>query len=349
MAYLIQLDGLRAFAILAVMEWHFVGNTRPPGPLNFPWGAFGVDLFFVLSSFLVTRSLLQIRGRTNDEHVPLVQLLKFYVRRYLRLTPVYYSALVLAALMHVPLVRESFWWHVSYLSNFYLSQEGWKPYVAHLWYLAAQEQFLIFWAPTILFLPRRYLSSVVALTILCGPLSRILMADLDTVTFYVMPFGYLEVLGLGSLLALSANSPRMQRWWTAFSLPFIGGMLAALVIAVHILRLPSSVSLLLENVPSMLFCTWLLAHVLEHEKGWLSRLLQTSPLIHLGRISYPIYIWHIFLIYVVFSLLPPFGFNPPQSLTSRLALLFTFSVVVGTLALYWIQRPVDKIRHSLGL
>jgi len=287
MGYLIQVDALRAFAILAVMEWHFVGNTRHSGLLSFPWGTFGVDLFFVLSSFLVTRSLLQIRARANDEHVPLVQLLKFYVRRYLRLTPVYYSALLLAALMHVPPVRESFWWHVSYLSNFYLSQEGWKPYVMHLWYLAAQEQFLVFWAPTILFVPRRYLSTVVILTILCGPLSRLWMADLDKVTFYVMPFGYLEVLGLGSLLALSANSPRMQRWWKPFTSSFIGSVLAALVVAVYILGLPTSVSLLLENVPMMLFCAWLLAHVLQNQKGWLSRLLQVPPLIYLGRISSP--------------------------------------------------------------
>jgi len=125
MGYLIQVDALRAFAILAVMEWHFVGNTLHSGLLSFPWGIFGVELFFVLSSFLVTRSLLQIRERAaNDEHVQLAHLLKFYVRRYYRLTPVYYTALVLAALINVPHVRDSFWWHVSYLSNFYLSQEG---------------------------------------------------------------------------------------------------------------------------------------------------------------------------------------------------------------------------------
>src|SRR6266487_5054745 len=120
MGYLTRLDGLRALAILAVMEWHFGGNMHPLGNFYFPWGMFGVDLFLLISAFLVTRSLLQIREKTEDDDVPLVQLLKFYARRYLRLTPVYYSALVVAAFMGVPLVRESFWWHVSYLSNSYL-------------------------------------------------------------------------------------------------------------------------------------------------------------------------------------------------------------------------------------
>jgi len=113
------------------------------------------------------------------------------------------------------------------------------------------------------------------------------MADLDAVTVYVMPFGYLDVLGLGSFLALSASSPRMQRWWKPFASSFIGSVLATVMVAIHFMGLPNSVSLLLQNVPMMLFCTWLLARVVLNQKGWLSRLLQIPPLIYLGRIITP--------------------------------------------------------------
>lgn len=115
-----QLDGLRALAVFAVLWTHYV----PPAlwPLGLNPGHFGVQLFFVLSGFLITGILLQERSATLSGPQTMVTALRqFYLRRFLRIFPLFYAVLLVAFLVNIPLVRESLPWHVFYLSNVYLS------------------------------------------------------------------------------------------------------------------------------------------------------------------------------------------------------------------------------------
>ena len=131
-----SLDGVRALAFLAVF-W----NHARPDPYN--WGAMGVQVFFALSGFLITRILAQ-----SESGQPGADLRRFYIRRTLRIFPLYYTLLVLIGLIRG--WNDPFW-HLTYTYNIkvYLVH-GFDPVLAHFWTLCVEEQFyliypLIFW------------------------------------------------------------------------------------------------------------------------------------------------------------------------------------------------------------
>lgn len=146
-AYMPHLDGLRAFAVGLVIYSHWM-----PGHYQFklPWGSAGVQLFFVLSGFLITGILL--RCRTSVARLSALR--AFYVRRILRIFPLFYCVLLLAYVLNIEPVRETVFWHLPYLSNFYFFSIGrWDGDISHFWSLAVEEQFYLFWPAIVMFVP----------------------------------------------------------------------------------------------------------------------------------------------------------------------------------------------------
>ena len=135
-----ELDGLRAFAFAAVAVHHW-----RPRHFDFPLVS-GVHLFFVLSGFLITGILLDARTRneTSASQGVLPTLRAFYVRRFLRIFPLYYAALAIATWFDVAGLRQSWPWHASYLSNYQIFlKNDWIGLVGHFWTLAVEEQFYL--------------------------------------------------------------------------------------------------------------------------------------------------------------------------------------------------------------
>src|SRR5262249_6679914 len=137
--YMPQLDSLRAVAVGLVLLYHFWRPARQ----SVHFGGIGVRLFFVLSGFLITGILLQSRTLVDrGETEARVAIRHFYIRRFLRIFPLYYFALAVACLGNVYDARAGIVWHVSYLSNVYFFLENaaqpgrWGGSVAHLWSLA---------------------------------------------------------------------------------------------------------------------------------------------------------------------------------------------------------------------
>ena len=123
--YMPQLDALRAIAVGAVILHHFLplGRFIPYDFVTF--GDLGVRLFFVLSGFLITGILLKCKSKVDlGDESPSFELRQFYVRRFLRIFPVYYLTLAIVAILNVPTVRTTFFWHLSYLSNVYFALRG---------------------------------------------------------------------------------------------------------------------------------------------------------------------------------------------------------------------------------
>jgi len=166
---LTSLDGLRGIAILAVIAEHTLRLFHPTSALSRLWAAFqesswaGVDLFFVLSGFLITGILLDSR---DDKRY----FLNFYARRTLRIFPLYYAVLVVAILI-VPAVMgfsklpelysrlvANQLWLLTYLQNFVQSSGPHAlPGFGHFWSLAVEEQFYWVWPLAVFLLPRRHL------------------------------------------------------------------------------------------------------------------------------------------------------------------------------------------------
>jgi peptidoglycan/LPS O-acetylase OafA/YrhL len=142
---MVHLDALRAFAILSVMACHLLSYRVARE------GARGVSLFFVLSGFLITGILLNCKRYVERDGQPrLYTLRQFYVRRFLRIFPLYYLVVIVLWLLHDTGARMSIYWLLAYAGNVQHAvlyhQHNWpRLSIAHFWTLAVEEQFYLVW------------------------------------------------------------------------------------------------------------------------------------------------------------------------------------------------------------
>ncbi len=200
-----QLDGVRGIAILIVLAHNLHGFYSPPFSLLTTYGWMGVDLFFVLSGFLITGILLDSKP-SNDFFR------NFYARRCLRIWPLYYSLLILMFIV-IPHVKpevasEIFrrahpWWsYPFFLQNFLVGDPSMSlgP-LGVTWSLAVEELFYIFWPLFVRFLPLRRLELCSWTVILFSPLLRLYFVS-HSWLIYSNPFCRLDGLMAGGLLAI---------------------------------------------------------------------------------------------------------------------------------------------------
>jgi peptidoglycan/LPS O-acetylase OafA/YrhL len=221
-AHVPALDGIRGLGIVLVMLFHL---NQLPAHTRFDWGFVtlielgwvGVDLFFVLSGFLITGILLDEKGSAHYFR-------NFYARRVLRIFPLYYSILAasLFALPHLlppdKALRfgsiagdEPYYW--LYLSNFAIARAG-QPRHGVLdvtWSLAIEEQFYLAWPVVVLLCTRAALKRIAVGLIGLSLIVRIglrLTTDLNAFSIYVLTPCHLDAIAMGALIALLAREPR---------------------------------------------------------------------------------------------------------------------------------------------
>src|SRR6266702_4603992 len=216
------LDGLRGLAVLMVLVFHFVGQMLPTNALEraivgvTKHGLLGVDLFFVLSGFLITGLLYEARNKPH-------YLRNFYMRRVLRIFPLYYGVLALVFFVAplIPPLRGSTLdylldrqaWAWLYAVNVYIAKDGaWSfSYLNHFWSLSVEEHFYLVW-PLAVFLmarrPRMLIAMCLAVS-LGAMLARLTgsMLGLSWWTTYVLTPFRLDGLALGAFLAVMARQP----------------------------------------------------------------------------------------------------------------------------------------------
>ena len=139
--YLPELDTLRALAVTGVIVHHYV-PAHELGILAIG----GVELFFVLSGFLITRLLLAARREVERGRQHRAAALgRFYARRALRIFPLYYLVVAVLAAVDLPPAREILPWLLTYTLNFHMASRGYVDHFAHFWTLAVEEQFYLVW------------------------------------------------------------------------------------------------------------------------------------------------------------------------------------------------------------
>ncbi len=199
--YLPQLDGLRTVAVGLVLVWHWL-----PG-YALPWldGEFGVRLFFVMSGLLITGILLDARTKSEQGIGTRFGVLHaFYIRRALRIFPVYYATLFVTYALGFDSVCDGLAWHLTYTSNMLFALKGeWSGYALHLWALSVEEQFYLVWPWAVLFAPRRYLIGCAVGAIGIGVASKsLLLAAGQPVAANVLTVSALDTLGIGAFFAI---------------------------------------------------------------------------------------------------------------------------------------------------
>ena len=177
--YFPHIQALRAVAVLGPVFVHLWPARVPLSAYTSKvsgLGLLGVELFFVISGFLISGILLEARDGAATR---LRVLGAFYARRVLRIFPVYWLTLVVLAALGIPGVGELFWLEFFYLTNFVIAHfEEWIGPTSHFWSLAVEEQFYLFWPLVILFLPRRALLPVMVLAVVAAPAVSLVLPHL---------------------------------------------------------------------------------------------------------------------------------------------------------------------------
>lgn len=356
MAHLPQLDGVRAIAVLLVVWHHFAPAHANPGVL----GAVGVGLFFVLSGFLITRILLNCRDKIDQgKSTPGRMLKQFYVRRFLRIFPLFYGTIAILWVFDVHGFRERVWWHLTYLSNILFSirefpKGSYFPLERHFWSLAVEEQFYLFWPFLILFAPRRILGWLILLIILMGPVWRVII-QINEVNLglhrrslldqWATP-GCLDLLGFGALLAY-VSMPQFGYARFRGIVVETAGIIGVPLIFVYTTlvglgALPSWPDQT-PYIPTALAGVCLVGMASRGFVGPFGYLLQSAPMTYIGRISYGIYVIHMFVPHLMMNLFPQAGFDKPGG-WPHFAIFTAVSIFLATLSWYLYEAPINRLK-----
>jgi peptidoglycan/LPS O-acetylase OafA/YrhL len=314
--HLPALDGVRGLAILLVLLYHFVAQTTSTNAferaINWPlsYGLLGVDLFFVLSGFLITGILYDARGQPRYFR-------NFYMRRVLRIFPLYYGVLAVVFLVvplspalretELGLLREHQAWAWLYAVNIYLARAGgWVlSYIEHFWSLAVEEHFYLVWPFVVWGLarrPRALMSVALGLAALSfGARVYASLSGLSLVATSVLTPFQLDALCLGGFLAVLVRQPGGEATARRLIRPLAAVAGGALLAQFALLRLSDHGLELMRAVRGglfrVLFAALLLQAVFAPAAALSSRAFRSRVMRQLGKYSYGLYVYHHFLSY----------------------------------------------------
>lgn len=266
MKYIPGLDTMRAIAVATVITHHWFPGFLPGYHLE----RLGVDIFFYLSGFLITKILV------TNLHMPAGVMLKnFYARRSLRIFPLYY--LVIAVLIIAGVIGREWPWYATYTANHYFFHHGWQPLTSHLWTLSVEEQFYIIW-PVLIILSRKWLP-ILFIVAAAGSIITTMMLTTGDSMVHVLTVNNIYKFALGGLMAYYLKD--------ILTMPRHIGLSLLVVPLMAYILFPSYDLILL---PFICLCC---LHI------GLTGYTNFGPTNYIGRISYGLYIYHNFIPYFV--------------------------------------------------
>lgn len=350
---LLALDGLRGFAILLVVAYHVGGGAsfRFP-PLHWfgeaiKQGWTGVLLFFVLSGFLITGILWDSRGQQH-------WLRNFYMRRALRILPLYYLALLLVLLgaavagtFHYALAR--IWPPLLFLQDFpglpgeYMRHNYSPLPIIHLWSLAVEEQFYLLW-PFLLLLPKTKRSALYLCTaiFLLSAAVNIAEAFVPVIRQHLpLVITNAAEIAAGAWLAIAYRTPHWSRLQKPARIAAPLGLLFFTLSVVYPRRLGGTPALAI----TLCFAGLL---VLAIQPGITARILSLRALRWLGTLSYGIYVYHVLL-------WPVFNFAAAHIAGSthgavyhiiQIPVRLAITLLVSWVSFHYFERPFLRLKRS---
>jgi peptidoglycan/LPS O-acetylase OafA/YrhL len=346
LGYRPQLDSLRAFAVAAVLIHHFLADGWGTGAI------LGVKLFFVLSGFLITSILIAGRAVAEARGGAWRVAGRFYVRRFLRIFPLYYFVVAVCLLIGLEPAREALAWLATYTLNFRFARQGYyDANFAHFWTLSVEEQFYLFWPWFVLFAPRRWLPAITVCLVAVGPLFRWIwsVSGSSGLAAYVLTPAYADTLGMGALLGVLSHTDgwrqRLERGLTRVVLPVCAAAFAALYL-LEARGLDRGAGLVFGDLAlSGVFC-WLIASAARGFGGAGGALLELKPLRYVGRISYGVYVYHPFMPALCAWLLTRLGWSSVPGPVSSFVLFSLATLIVASASWFLLEKPLNDLGRN---
>ena len=352
MHYIKQLDSIRAIAVLLVIISHWISKDFFINWL--PNGLLGVDIFFVLSGFLITwillRSRLKVESIQSDKYKVL---LNFYGRRILRIFPIYYITIFCLLIFHRFLdtnMNNGFIYFLTYTTNFYFFKlKDWDPVTSHMWSLSVEEQFYIIWPFIILFFRWKYIQKTIFFFIICGVLCQFIFratqfGDILTISCF-------DAFGMGALLAwqVTCSPIPLKKFYKIVS---VAGVFA--IILLGFIATDRSYYFMLGRFSIRILALWIITYVIYREEKINNRsghFLNNTILIRLGKISYGVYLYHLIIPTLLLKLSESYlqflaPLYQPHGVYPGLLLIFQFLMLIGLSAVSWrfIEKPFLRLK-----
>ncbi|MEO7961264.1 MAG: acyltransferase, partial [Ginsengibacter sp.] len=294
MKHIKQLDSLRAIAVILVLFWHWLPATSFVNRIDN--GALGVDIFFVLSGFLITGILLENKAASDNGSTRALTFKNFYARRFLRIFPIYYLTIILIFFIHTGLGASfstgELVSSVTYTSNFYFfERQQWGDLTVHFWSLAVEEQFYLIWPFVILFVRKKYLLPVILVFILIGCVSQSLMTSAEF--GHIPTYTCFDAFGFGAALAwiVRYRIGWLKQLYVVLCI-FSAICAGMLIIQSYYGTIPYLPNRTLHSIIAVWIITFILLH--QDKKSFAFSFILNSRIMHfIGKISYGIYLYHV--------------------------------------------------------
>jgi len=343
-----QIDGLRCFAVLGVLVFHFM-YFENIFLARFPFGQ-GVNLFFVISGYLITKILLVSKEKIEEEKTTKRKVVAiFYFKRFLRIFPIYYLTIFFLLIIGFQNTRDVWVWLVTYATNFYISIDHF-PYIGsfhHLWSLAVEEQFYLIWPFLILFIPKKYIERII--------IGIILLALLFKITYYqyfgwssainALTISCADSLGFGALIA----------YWSLYRKSLIDKItkirfvvLISFLPYIYFMIYPRKFDFITVVANNFLFSVTAFFIVMKASQVRFSSLtkflLENKVALHLGKISYGIYLYHFFMPDFYNYMVEMFPNYFSSGTLFRIPFLLLSSIAFAECSWYLLEKPVMKFK-----
>lgn len=335
-----EIDGLRGIAVLSVVFYHF--KFAVFGKELFQGGFLGVDVFFVISGYLITKIILNSLQNNND-----FSFYDFYIRRARRILPMLFVILIFTFIVSYFLfltdqfinfsyssLSSLFFYSNYYFYNFsqgYMGNSGIDKPLLHLWSLSIEVQFYILFPIIIIFIYKyfnKYLFEILLFFFFCSLIFADFSSRIDSLfTFYVLPTRAWELLA-GSLCVFYErnNDFKKNNFFKSFSIIGFVLILYCFVFFKDDYRLPSFLSIWVVLGTSLII-------IFNIKESFINKILSTKILVALGLISYSLYLWHYpFASYYRAN-------NNLLDLPITPVYLILISILVSIISYYFIEKP----------
>jgi peptidoglycan/LPS O-acetylase OafA/YrhL len=344
---------------------------------NLPFGWLGVQLFFVLSGFLITDILLRMKEKLPRREF----FTKFYGRRFLRIFPLYYFYLILltALIFLLPVLDlkglrteisakffNQIWVATFYAYDFFHASSFFvrSHFFTHLWSLSVEEQFYLIWPLLIFLTPREKFKQLCFTAIGLGFIFRLAITLIYRTQLFpflltdpqqavnVLPFSHLDAFAFGAYISrFELPRPRLQLLALTVTVPAVGLLTDFLSKGTVTLALGYDLPMtgFYKEVWGYTLLNYLFAVLIYcvARTNFLTGILESAPLRYLGKISYGLYVYHYGIIAIIVALFRKYDIDYSLRSPQMFVVSMSATLLIATLSFYLLEKPIINLKDRI--